>query len=185
MDECQKKYNLGLVIGRFQGLHVGHEFLIQSAYEECENLLVLVGSAQEKGTMRNPFDLRVRIGMLKALYKDVPNLYIGFINDLTNENDHSTDWIEYLFQQANEWKDFYGVRGNFDAMCTGNDEERKFWLLPQDIKQLNLDRANIPVSSTIMRGYLAWNSHDLWTQYTNPRLHIFYQHLRKQLMEVK
>jgi bifunctional NMN adenylyltransferase/nudix hydrolase len=182
--ENQRKYKYGFVIGRFQMLHIGHEHLIHSAYVQCENLLVLVGSAQECGTTRNPFDLRVRIGMMRTLYEHVPNLYIGFINDYTHENDHSAEWGKYLLQHVNAWKNFYGIRDNLDAMVYGNDEERSTWFDPKDsegIQQIRIERADIPISATMMRGYLAWNQYDLWTKYANPRLHGFYHTLRRQL----
>lgn len=36
-----RRYGLGLVVGKFAPLHLGHEWLVQQAGEQCEKLLVL------------------------------------------------------------------------------------------------------------------------------------------------
>lgn len=181
-------YNFGYVIGRFQMLHKGHEQLIDSAYDQCENLLVLVGSAQEYGTVRNPFDLKTRLSMLREVYGGHPNLYIGFINDLTNENDITFDWGRYVLANVKAWQNFYGIEPKLDVMLSGNDEERMGWFDPKDVEGIDyvqLDRADIPISATQLRGYMAWNQFDLWAKHVNPLLHSYYDELRKQLFEVK
>ena len=55
-----KKYKCGLYVGRFQPLHVGHTSIISKMFDECEVVIVAVGSAQESGTVRNPFDFATR-----------------------------------------------------------------------------------------------------------------------------
>ncbi|EJW13914.1 nicotinamide mononucleotide adenylyltransferase [Paenibacillus alvei] len=169
-------------------LHAGHEHLINSAKEKCENLLVLVGSAQESGTTRNPFDIKKRVDMMDKLFGDKPNIHIGFVADYTNENDHSHEWGRYLLRQVDGWRKFHGIDAKVDCMIYGNDEERNGWFDPKDIEgitQIQLDRAYIPISATQMRGYMAWNQKGLWMQYANPKLHVFYEELRQKLFEVK
>lgn len=39
--EVARRYRLGLVVGKFAPLHLGHEWLVQKAAEQCERLLVL------------------------------------------------------------------------------------------------------------------------------------------------
>lgn len=188
MNQCQIKYDFGFVIGRFQMLHAGHEYLINSAKEKCENLLVLIGSAQESGTIRNPFDIRKRVGMMQKVFGDIPNIYIGFVADYTNENDHSHDWGRYLLRQVETWKKLHEIDAELDCMMYGNDEERNDWFDPKDIEgvtQIQLDRADIPISATQMRGYMAWNQKDLWMQYANPKLHEFYDFLRQDLWKIQ
>jgi len=50
-----KKYDIGLLVGRFNVFHIGHKSLADLALTMCNKLLIFVGSAQEKGTLRNPF----------------------------------------------------------------------------------------------------------------------------------
>lgn len=53
------KYDLAVVIGRFQPFHEGHKPLIQTALEMSDHVLVLVGSAQQAPTIKNPFSFEL------------------------------------------------------------------------------------------------------------------------------
>ena len=61
-------YDVGFTLGRFQTPHNGHEKLFETGLKLCDRLLILVGSAQECGTERNPFNIATRIKMLKTIY---------------------------------------------------------------------------------------------------------------------
>ena len=50
-----KKYKTGLVLGRFQTFHKGHEYIINKALEICDKVLVFIGSSDKSGTIENPF----------------------------------------------------------------------------------------------------------------------------------
>ena len=71
----------GLVVGRFQPFHKGHQALIDQAIEDCVNVVVAIGSADAKQDARNPFTTEERIAMLRAVYGDrveivpVPDLH--------------------------------------------------------------------------------------------------------------
>lgn len=187
MIESQRKYKLGFIVGRFQMLHSGHEHLINKALEQCENLLILVGSAQEYKTFRNPFDFHLRMTMLQDLYEDNENVFVGFVDDLTNENDHSHEWGRFLLDEVKLWSYTFGIDEPLEAMFYGNDEEREGWFDPKDIEgiaQIRIDRADIPISATTMRSYLAWNNFDLWSKFANPKLHGYFEELRQKLFEV-
>ena len=71
-----KPYDCGLICGRFQTFHIGHESLVETGLKLCDRILILIGSAQECGTMRNPFNINTRTDMLKAIYGDEPNVMI-------------------------------------------------------------------------------------------------------------
>ena len=57
-----------LVIGRFQPLHKGHLALIQRALEDCQSVLVGIGSATAKTSLRNPFTTAERRQMIGACF---------------------------------------------------------------------------------------------------------------------
>ena len=48
------KYQHGFCILRCQPFHIGHDRLIKQMMEECAFGTVLIGSAQESGTEKNP-----------------------------------------------------------------------------------------------------------------------------------
>ena len=49
-----KKYDVGLLVGRFNVFHIGHKSLADLALTMCDRLLIYVGSAHYIGTLRNP-----------------------------------------------------------------------------------------------------------------------------------
>ena len=54
----------GLVIGRFQPFHIGHEFLVRKALDECDKVIVGIGSAEKCYTPENPFTCGERVDMI-------------------------------------------------------------------------------------------------------------------------
>ena len=82
-----KPYDVGVICGRFQTFHIGHESLVDTALKLCDRVLILVGSSQECGTERNPLNIDTRIRMLRAIYGDDNSIIIKGLSDLTNEND--------------------------------------------------------------------------------------------------
>ena len=98
-----KPYDVGLVCGRFQTFHKGHEKLIDTGLLLCDRMLILVGSAQECGTERNPLNVNTRIKMIREVYGDDPNIMIYALSDLTDENDITPDWGRYLLQNVDRY----------------------------------------------------------------------------------
>ncbi len=56
--------------GRFQPVHLGHVEVIRWALERVEELIVVIGTAQESHTVVNPFTAGERVVMLKLAMKD-------------------------------------------------------------------------------------------------------------------
>ena len=59
------EHKIGLLCGRFQPVHKGHISLIREALKHCDHLIIAIGSAQESGTKRNPFDYETRKELLR------------------------------------------------------------------------------------------------------------------------
>lgn len=180
-----KPFQLGLIVGRFQHLHIGHERMIEVGMKSCENLLVLVGSSQESMTLRNPFNLKTRMDVIKDVYGD--KILLAHIDDLTHENDHSTEWGKYVLNKVEMWKKYYGIQSQLDAMIFGNDEERMTWYEYEDVSkvsQIVLSRNNIKISATEMRGYLANNDRQSWNTFANPKMHDRFNYLKDELMQI-
>lgn len=58
----------GVFIGRFQPLHIGHEYVIREALSQVDRLIVLVGSANVARDPRNPFTFDERAHMLRSAF---------------------------------------------------------------------------------------------------------------------
>lgn len=62
---------LGLLIGRFQPFHHGHEKLCRVALEACERLLIILGSTRQARSIKNPWNEVEREAMIRASLPDI------------------------------------------------------------------------------------------------------------------
>lgn len=182
--ETQKFYGLGLVCGRFSHEHLGHISLFDTAKVLCKSTLILVGSAQEYGTLRNPFKLETRIDVIKQTYpnESEETLMIRGINDLTNEYNVSTNWGKYVKSEVEHHKHKFA-----NLMVYGNDEFRSKWFAPEDLTEtaeLIIPRSSNPISGTLVRGFLVINDKSNWQKTTSPHIHGMYERLRDEIMNV-
>lgn len=176
-----KPYDVAFLCGRFQVMHKGHEKLVETALKMCDRIVILVGSAQESFTERNPFDIETRIRMIKEIYPE-NNVIVKPISDLTHEDDITPEWGKYVLKNLKGY-----IYKNPDLMIYGNDESRSLWFDKQDIKdmiEIIIPRSGLPISATMLRQAMVNDDKETWFKYHNPRLHKFYDELRGQLMEV-
>lgn len=81
-----KKYDYGIVIGRFQPFHSAHQKLIQHALNLCEKVVVILGSARSASDVKNPFTPEMREEMIRACFPN-ENLVFRAVRDYPY-NDH-------------------------------------------------------------------------------------------------
>ena len=60
----------GLYIGRFQPFHNGHMSIVQAMLEECEELVIGIGSPYKSHSERNPFTAEERIEMIRESLRE-------------------------------------------------------------------------------------------------------------------
>lgn len=177
-----KPYDTGLICGRFQTFHKGHEKLVDTGLLLCDRLLILVGSSQECGTERNPLNINTRTKMLREVYGDSPNIMIYGLADMTNEDDICAEWGRYLLENVDRY-----IYKNPDVMIYGNDESRSNWFDKKDLKnttELIINRAELPISATMLRQLMLEDNRKEWMKWVNPRLHKMYDELRRELLSV-
>lgn len=177
-----KPYDVGVICGRFQTFHIGHESLVNTALKLCDRVLILVGSSQECGTERNPLNIDTRIRMLRAIYGDDGSIIIKGISDLTNENDIRPEWGRYLLDNIDRY-----IYKTPELMIYGNDESRSRWFDPEDIKDVTeiiVSRGKIPISATQVRKLMVFDNRREWQKWVNPKLHKMYDEIRRELMNV-
>jgi len=61
-----KTIKIGVFIGRFQSLHLGHQEIIEKAKKDFDELIVIIGSDNTTVSLRNPFSTEIRIKMLES-----------------------------------------------------------------------------------------------------------------------
>ena len=175
-------YDSGLIVGRFQTFHKGHQSLVDAGLSLCDRILILIGSAQESGTERNLFNIATRIDVIRSVYEDNKRVSVYALPDLTHEDDLSPEWGRYLLDQVDRY-----IYKAPELMIYGNDEARSRWFDVEDIKdtaEFIIPRSRLPISATMLRDMMVRDERREWMKWVNPKLHKMYDRLRAELMEV-
>jgi len=116
-----KKYKRGLIIGRFQPFHKGHLNLVNQVLKDCEEIIIIIGSAQFNYLYKDPFTAGERIEMIydTLLSQGVDTCKFFLIPLINFEN--NACWLVYLKSMV----------PNFEIICSGNEYVR--YLSKKDI----------------------------------------------------
>jgi len=138
-----RKYKLGMVVGRFQPFHHGHYSIISEALCQCDRVIVLIGSCGHEGTLENPFRYDFRKDLISATFNNerlsfAPLVHIG-VGD-------SPYWGNYLMETA-----FFMMGRYPEAYFTGNEPDRSHWFENYNIEQIVVNRQDKPISATQIR----------------------------------
>lgn len=105
------KYRRGLVAGRFQPFHNGHLALAKQALSECDELVIVIGSAQFNFIEKDPFTAGERVLMIRAALAEAGvDLSRCYIIPVANDENNAR-WLAYLRSQVPP----------FDVVYSGND----------------------------------------------------------------
>lgn len=167
-----KAYDLGVMIGRFQTFHKGHQVMIDKAIELCEKVGLFVGSSQESGTSKNPFTYETREGILRKIYGDricvypLPDIGVG----------NNSRWGDYVLDHVIERFGRYP-----DLLISGKEERRIDWF--DSVKGLSIAELYIPktidISASKMREMFVKNEFDFWKEYCDARLWDSFSEMRR------
>lgn len=83
-----------LVVGRFQPFHKGHLKAIQEALSQCDDLVVVIGSAEESHTATNPLTASERYQMIISSLseEEIARTHIVPVRDI---NRYSV-WVNHI-----------------------------------------------------------------------------------------
>ena len=95
-----QKHHIGVFIGRFEPFHTEHARQIDEALKHAESVLVLIGSAFQARSVRNPFNEQERKEMILSHYKGNPRVEVAFVQD---SNYNVSAWIERVYSTVNTW----------------------------------------------------------------------------------
>ena len=175
MENMKKAFSLGVLVGRFQGLHGGHIMMIDTALSVCGRVGVLIGSANESGTNKNPFSYETRREMLTRVYGD--RIMIAPLDDIGVGN--CAAWGEYVIEKA---KEHFGEIP--DAAVSGKEPRRVAWLegsTGERIAEIYVPKT-VDISASRMREFFACGMREEWERLTPPALHGMYEKLREAVL---
>lgn len=64
-----REFDALVFVGRFQPFHIGHEAVIRRALERAHQVVVLIGSANEARSIKNPWTYEERVHMIESLFR--------------------------------------------------------------------------------------------------------------------
>ena len=175
------KFKCGLYVGRFQPLHIGHTSIIDRMLDECEEVIVAVGSAQESFTLRNPLSYPFRQLIIADTYYDyLDRMYIVPITDRENYSEDSS-WGDYLFNRLLE----HGVPQP-DVIYEGEEDVRKNWYDNRNIPVIKIPRTVISISGTELR-HAILKDHRVTASTYLPSIvyHNYYNEIRKEIQNAE
>lgn len=102
------RHALGLVIGRFQPFHRGHEVICRHALEHSERLLIILGSGQQARSVRNPWTDAEREQLIRSSLPDVAPERLLF-ESVPDVFYNEQVWLDYVDRAVHRHADDRGV----------------------------------------------------------------------------
>jgi nicotinamide-nucleotide adenylyltransferase len=131
-------------IGRFQPFHNGHLTAILQILAECENVLVIIGSADKSAESKNPYNFVQRKQLIELALKnagvELNRVSIVALNDINDDK----KWVDYLIYSVAE----------FETMYTGSAETKRLFIENGRKKIADIELLK-GVSGTIVRKKLS------------------------------
>jgi nicotinamide-nucleotide adenylyltransferase len=101
----------GLMLGRFQPFHNGHLALTKQILTECDELVIIIGSAQFNFIDKDPFSAGERLLMIHEGLKEAEiDLSRCYVIPIANDENNAR-WLAYLRSMVPP----------FDVLYSGND----------------------------------------------------------------
>ena len=174
------KYQLGLVVGRFQPFHRGHESIIRNMLEDCDKIIIAIGSAQESGTKLNPFRYEYRRLMIQKVFPECfDRIIIVGIKDRENPSDDES-WGEYLLNTI-----YQNLNMRPDVIYQGAEVKHTHWFDSFDLSIVNINRELLKVSATEIREAIITNNFDYYKNFMPDALHSEFENLKEILKYVE
>lgn len=124
-----KKFKNIVLIGRFQMFHNGHQQVVNTARELADNVIVVVGSAHQPRTIKNPWTYLERAGMIfdACQTSDAPNneiVTVAVRDQLYNDQ----QWVSNVQAEVNEVFRKRGLTGEGTAIIGHPKDESSYYL---------------------------------------------------------
>lgn len=181
-----KAFKSGLIVGRFQHIHIGHEKLINIGLSLCDKLVIFVTYKDNEETDKNPLDIEYRIKLINIIYeKEIKDnrLVIYPFEDVNLENGVTHLWGQSIIDTYINYISLrpeciiYGKDKNINKCFPSN--------IVSNITEVFVDRISTKISATKMREYLLNDDYSNWKKYANSRIHNEYKAIRDKLMKVE
>ncbi|MFU8926452.1 nicotinate-nicotinamide nucleotide adenylyltransferase [Acinetobacter puyangensis] len=114
----QKKFDYLVFIGRFQPFHFAHKEVIDIAFDMSKNVILVLGSAQNERTIKNPFSIAEREQMILGNFNVDQQRHLFFVPIIDLYNDKK--WVKAVTD---------GVKAVTDGVTAVTGEGHKVGLI--------------------------------------------------------
>src|ERR1700674_4921478 len=94
IPKCEWK--VGLTIGRYQPLHIGHCQYMRCMIRECDEAIVCVGSINREDESRNPYTFEDRAEMIRNVFGNT--LQVTGLADVGTPPELAV-WVDYVLSE--------------------------------------------------------------------------------------
>lgn len=174
----QKKYHCGMVVGRFEPIHIGHEHLIRIANQLCDQTVVVI--TYGKKDSKNPYPIDYIDYLIHKVY--AKEIQEGKIKTILFENNIPFDqkYGEKLMMEVTKKTSIkpdlivYGSDKNIEQCFS--EEVR------ENLDEMRIDRKKIDISATKVRNALIDHEISLVKQYINPKIYDEIETLQEKVL---
>lgn len=112
---------IGVYIGRFQPLHNGHVQVIKDALETFDRVIILIGSANQRSSFKNPFNYKTRKHWIESTFNYNNKVQVFPLNDYIYND---TKWMSDVRETVNKV-----VTHGQKISLIGYDKDESSWYL--------------------------------------------------------
>ena len=139
---------IGLIIWRFQPIHLGHELLIHTSIKENVDTLVLVGSINKQDTL-NPYSFNFRKEIIQEIFEN--KVSVWGLPDFPSDSEWKDMILSYIPDETTRVILYcWDVKQDSAVQALLSLE----YTLPFTLTIQEIPRSTIPVSSTQVRNWI-------------------------------
>lgn len=163
----KKKFNLGMVVGRFEPIHLGHEKIIDISLNSCNKTALLV--TYNKQDKNNPYPFEYVIHLINKIYSDeIKNgklEVIPFKNDIEFNEKYGEKLINTVNNVFLQNPDFI-VYGSDKSISKCFDKN-----LRENLFEIKVNRDEYNISATDIRNALQNNNMEFVKNNIDPKIY--------------
>ena len=176
------RYDTGMIIGRFQPFHLGHSIILDRALDQCNKVIIVIGSAQESGTPLNPLSAAEREQIIIDSFVnrlDSDSLEkIDFVHLKDRENwSNDSSFGEYVI---NAIMHEVGLIPN--VIFEGKESSRNNWFDTVDIDIVQISRNRCTASGTEIREAIYNGYKSVWELQCAPGTEASFDIIREAIL---
>lgn len=157
---------VGLFIGRFEPLTIGHCSIIDDAINKVDKLIIALGSSQAKSSIKNPYSASLRALMLFKVYeKEIlsEKIIIAFIPDREHPKDDE-ERGKYLLENVYKQTGY-----QVNVIFEGSETVRNYWF-NENVTREVIDKNIIPISATKVREFIINDDYENYIKFVPKEL---------------